>query len=229
MDIRDEFLGRIVHGRSFAEVGGLWGVVNEKASVALQAGASSAAMIDVTLPGTELWVAFRERMRTLGLPPVAELPIDVCQLAQSPDCPVFDVLHCSGVVYHHPSPLVLMLAMRKLTREFLVLTSAVQPEEIQNRHGHFSMPPSGALFVPALNATERLVLSTYWRESAGVESCLGISEPVAWDARDFGPWWWLPTTRALAAMCESCDFTVVAQAPSWNGNASTLLLRAGRC
>ncbi|MBI4893139.1 MAG: hypothetical protein HY821_21120 [Acidobacteria bacterium] len=228
MDIRDEFLGRIVHGRSFAEVGGLWGIVNEKVSVALQAGAASATMIDVTLPDAELWVAFRQRIAEFGLPPAAEIARDVCSLAQEPDGPTFDVLHCSGVVYHHPSPLVLLLAMRKLTREFLVLTSAVQQEEIENRHGHFTMPPSGVLFVPALNPEERLILSTYWRENAGVESCLGISEPVPWDARDFGPWWWLPTPRALAAWCESCDFTLVAQAPSWNGNACTLLLRAGR-
>jgi hypothetical protein len=33
-DPRDVFLGRVARGRTFADVGGLWGVVNEKVSVA---------------------------------------------------------------------------------------------------------------------------------------------------------------------------------------------------
>jgi hypothetical protein len=136
------------------------------------------------------------------------------------------VVHCSGVIYHHPSPLALLLALRKVTSGHLVLTSAVQQEHIENQYGTYSMPPSGVLFVPALSATERLILGTYWKEKAGVESCLGITETVDWNANDFGPWWWLPTPKALAGMSESCGFEVLDQAPTWNGNASTLLLKA---
>jgi hypothetical protein len=225
VDLRDEFIGRVVRGGSFAEVGGLWGTVNEKVSVALAHGARSAAMIDVTTPGTELWKLFEERLAALGLPPCQMVPADVCRLAEQPDRPVFDVVHCSGVLYHHPAPLTVLLALRKLTGSHLVLTSAVQQERVENRHGVYTMPPSGVLFVPALDERERLVLATYWEEEAGA-ACLGITDPVTWDANDFGPWWWLPTPRALAGMCESCGFRVVQQGPTWNGNASTLLLEA---
>ena len=32
MDLRDDYIRRVVRGRSFADVGGLWGTVNEKVS-----------------------------------------------------------------------------------------------------------------------------------------------------------------------------------------------------
>lgn len=226
MDLRDEFIRRVVNGRSFAEVGGLWGTVNEKVSVALRAGARSATMIDVTTAGTELWTRFDQRLAELGIPKCAAIAADICQLAARPDCPDFEVVHCSGVIYHHPSPLTLLLSLRKVTSDYLVLTSAVQQERIENQYGTYLMPPSGVLFVPALSDSERQIMTAYWKEKAGVESCLGITETVHWDANDFGPWWWLPTPKALAGMSESCGFHVMDQAPTWNGNASTLLLKA---
>ena len=53
MDLRDDYIRRVVRGRSFADVGGLWGTVNEKVSVAAQAEARSVAMIDISPAGSE--------------------------------------------------------------------------------------------------------------------------------------------------------------------------------
>ena len=33
-DVRDTYISQVVAGKSFADVGGLWGTVNEKVSVA---------------------------------------------------------------------------------------------------------------------------------------------------------------------------------------------------
>jgi hypothetical protein len=220
-DARDEFIAAVVPGRTFADVGGLWGIVGERVSVAYANGASELSMIDVTVEGGELWKAFETRMRDRGIADYRCISSDVCTLENL----AFDVVHCSGVLYHHPSPQLLLGALRRLTREHLILTSAITQESVTNAHGKYRIPASGVIFVPALEESERLVLAEYWRE-VGAE-VHGITHPVRYTPQNFGPWWWLPTARALIAMAETADFEVVDQTPTWGGNAHTLLLRPG--
>ena len=47
-DVRDTYIRQVVAGKSFADVGGLWGTVNEKVSVAHAYGARALTMIDVS-------------------------------------------------------------------------------------------------------------------------------------------------------------------------------------
>lgn len=218
-DPRDDFLARVVQGKTFAEVGGLWGTVNERVSVAHKLGASEVTMIDVTEEGGALWQAFEERMREFGVANYRCISSDI----NSVEGLDFDVVHCSGVLYHHPNPQDLLAAFRRVTREHLVLTSAVTQEYIKNKEGVYEIPPSGVIFVPALADGERAVLAEYWSE-IGVEAH-GITVPVRFDPDDFGPWWWLPTAKAMAGMAEAAGFDVVDQSPSWMGNAHTLLLK----
>ena len=44
-DVRDTYIGQLVAGKSFADVGGLWGTVNEKVSVAHTHAARTLTMI----------------------------------------------------------------------------------------------------------------------------------------------------------------------------------------
>jgi hypothetical protein len=224
MDLRDEYIARVVPGRSFADVGGLWGVVNEKVSVALRAGAGRATMIDVTAEGRDLWRQFRQRLDELGVGHCECFSSDVCAFAARNPGRRFDVVHCSGVLYHHPNPIALIEALRDVTARHLVLTSAITQETVCNELGTVRVPPGGVIFVPGLDPHERDVLWKYWREEAGVGACWGISEPVKWNPRDFGPWWWLPTARAMLAMAESAGFRVIEHGMTWNGNACTALL-----
>jgi len=217
-DPRDDFLAEVVAGKSFADVGGLWGVVNERVSVANRLDAASLAMIDATPADQALWQQFRTRMADLGVSGAREISSDVCQLEGER----FDVVHCSGVLYHHPDPFVLIRSLRALTAEHLVLTSAISQERIENEHGVYTLPPSGAILVPALDAAERSILGHHW-SLAGAQID-GIHREVAYSLDDFGPWWWLPTRGAMLAMCQAAGLRVLASADSWNGNAQTLLL-----
>ena len=67
--LREAWIADVVPGRTFAEVGGLWGVVNEQVTVAGGAGASELTMIDVAPEGgpEDLWQAFRARLADNGL------------------------------------------------------------------------------------------------------------------------------------------------------------------
>jgi hypothetical protein len=219
VDVRDQFIQRVVAGGSFAEVGGLWGTVSEKISVAAKAGATSLTMIDAEQPEGELWTKFRDRLAGFGLKQYECISGDICEFGLQPDAPVYDVVHCSGVLYHHPNPMRMLEALRRITKKHLILTSAVTQEIVKNELGKYTVPSSGLIFVPALSDRDRQILAKYWTEKAGVEVCYGISEPVPhWDTSAFGPWWFLPTVTAMKAMATSCRFRIIDSGPFWNNN-----------
>ncbi|MCS6924964.1 MAG: class I SAM-dependent methyltransferase [Candidatus Binatia bacterium] len=223
-DLRDEYIGRVVRGKSFADVGGLWGAVNEKVSVAHAYGASALAMIDITPLGQELWHLFESRRQALQLPAVWCISDDVLRLAETASCPQFDVVHCSGLLYHMPDPLRFLQALRKMTREFLVLTSVVTAPCVRNEHGELRLPAAAALFIPALRSQERAILHAYWSRFVG-DGALGVTREVTtWRPDDYAPWWWLPTVEALQAMCRAVGFAQQEGGYFWNNNAYVQLL-----
>jgi SAM-dependent methyltransferase len=223
-DPRDRFINHVAAGTSFAEIGGLWGTVNERVSVAHAAGARSLTMIDLSPAGSHWWQAFDLRCAERGVGDVVQISGDVLELSARPDAPAYDVVHCSGVLYHMPDPLKFLAALRRVTRQHLVLTSAVTADEIHNDAGSVTVPAGGALFVPALSPAERAVLHADWYPMLG-EHALGITRDTEWNLNDFAPWWWLPTVRCLSGMCEAAGFTVVDGGHTWNDHAYTLLLR----
>lgn len=223
-DPRDEYIEQVATGRSFADVGGLWGTVSEKVSVAHRAGASEVTMIDVTVADGQLWDQFRSRIQSLGVPAARCLSGDVIALAESPGCPLFDVVHCSGVIYHIPDPMRLLTALRRMTREYLVLSSAVTATEISNEAGVLNIPAAAAIFVPALQQRERDILRAHWSPVVGDLAAGLTSDVLLWNVNEFGPWWWLPTVDALKAMCMAAGFNFIAGAYYWNNNAYSLML-----
>lgn len=223
-DLRDTYIGKVVKQKSFAEVGGLWGTVNEKVSVAHTHGASALTMIDVSPPESDLWQLFEERRQTLQLPEVRCLSNDLVALAESAACPQFDVVHCSGILYHIPDPLRFLRALRSVTREFLVLTSVVTATRIANEQGSLEIPKSAALFVPALQGKERAIVQAYWKRVVG-DGAIGLTqETEVWNLDDFAPWWWLPTVEALKALCMTAGFDFQEGGYTWNDNAYVQLL-----
>ena len=221
-DLRDEYIARVVSGKTFGEVGGLWGTINEKVSVAQQNGATSLTMIDIQPEGGELWQKFDQRLADLRIANVRKLSRDICQINDRDVLEPFDVVHCSGVLYHHPNPLVMLAALRRITRKYLVLTSAVTQTLIENECGRYEIPPSGVLFVPALSDSELAIMKVYWQKQ-GV-SALGLTERCKFHIDDFAAWWWLPTPTEMTAMCQAAGFQVQDAGPTWNGNSYTLLL-----
>jgi hypothetical protein len=224
-DPRDEFIRAVVGGKTFADVGGLWGTVNEKVSVAHGSGAREVTMLDVSPPERPLWADFRRRCQELGVGPVHCLSQDVLAVGPDPSR-AWDVVHCSGVLYHMPDPVRFLVALHRLCREHLILTSVVTATEIVSSAGILAVPGSAAIYVPALSGHEREVLRIYWTGVVG-DGAIGLTRDVdQWRVEDYGPWWWLPTVETLKGLCVSTGFEVIKDSPSWNGNAHTLLLRA---
>jgi SAM-dependent methyltransferase len=218
-DIRDVFIREVVGGRSFLDVGPLYGTVNEKLSVAKASGATEVAALD---SDEEHWRLLADHLAGLGVDPWTRLEADVLELPA--DAPSFDVVHCSGVLYHLPAPLALLRVLRRLTRRHLILTSAVTATTVEGDGETLEVPESSLLFVPALAGRERRIVRDYWTRTAGGVA-EGLTHDTTWDPANYDAWWWLPTRPALKALCEATGFRCEGEG-SLGDNFYTLLLAA---
>jgi SAM-dependent methyltransferase len=230
-DIRKEWISGAAPGRSFAEVGGLWGVVNEQVTVAAAAGASELTMIDVAPEGgpDDLWQAFHSRLAEHEVSGVRCVRGSIDDPAVVESVGTFDVVHCSGVLYHCPEPLQTLRNLRSLVRETLVLGTATMPETVASSAGTVGVEPGAAMLVPAMTASQRAVLGEWLREN-GASVAYGLNHEVGLDwtlGRDdwkpYEAWWWLFTRDYVAALLEVAGFEVRNLADYWNGRATLYL------
>jgi SAM-dependent methyltransferase len=222
--IREEWISSVVPGRTFAEVGGLWGTINEQVTVAALAGATATTMIDAA-PQTgdehDLWQLFRERAASLGVNGTTEVLANI----DDPETPArvgsFDVVHCSGVIYHAPEPLRTLRQLRAITRDTLILGTATMPEVVETPAGRVETAPGSALLVPAATDTQRAVLGDWLRE-VGATQALGVNYAMDtdWAMSDYGAWWWFFTRDHVSALLHIAGFDVRKIASYWAGRAT---------
>lgn len=115
--LRERVIGKLVAGKTFAEIGGLWGTTNETVSIAMRSGAREATMIDITEPENTQWTRFHERCRELGVTGYRSVVGDICNDHLADDVGRFDITHCAGVVYHVPNPVDAIRNLIAITRE----------------------------------------------------------------------------------------------------------------
>jgi hypothetical protein len=218
-DCRDDFIARVVRGKSFVDVGGLWGTVSEKVSVAHSAGAAQLTMIDIAEKGNALWQSFEARMREKGIQGYKQISADILTLSENLS---FDVVHSSGVLYHVPDPLGYLNRLQEMTREHLVLTSCYTAEEVRNAKGVLHVPAYSAIYVPGLAQEERAVLAEYWGRYGDM---YGITNTYTYKMSDYSPLWWLPTRHTLRKLAETVGFEILDEGLFWHDNALVLLLK----
>lgn len=230
MKITQRWIAELAGGRSFVDVGGLWGTTNERVSDALKAGAASAAMADIAPPDHRLWAAFDERMAGMGLTDYERISADV----MAPDLPervaARDLVHCSGVIYHMPDPMGCLRNLRAITKEHLILVSMVVPEIISNSAGTLDFRGAGTFFLPALDEHQHRVLHEYFEKAQiRVHGITGAPIPEWTDPVDgaprFGPWWWLLTPHLVRTMVSISGFELVEDAPVVEGRSHGFLCR----
>ena len=221
---REAWIAAATRGRSFADVGGLWGTVNEQVSVAARAGASATTMIDIAPHDNseqDLWRLFLERLDGLGVSAPACIEASIDDREAIARAGTFDVVHCSGVLYHCPEPLHTLQQLRVITNDTLILGTASMPEHVENAAGAVTAAPGSALLVPALSYSQRAVLGQ-WLTDNGVSMAIGVNHPIEsnWAVTDYGAWWWFFTRDYVAALLRLAGFEVVDVASYWNGRAT---------
>ncbi|MCO6419061.1 hypothetical protein JYK14_23295 [Siccirubricoccus sp. KC 17139] len=222
MDIQS-LISSLVPGRSFADLGGLWGTTNERISVALQAGAAAATMIDHQPLGNELWQEFDAHCARLGVSGYVSIQGDL----DDPDLPhrlgQFEVLHCSGVIYHCPDPFHSLRQLRRLTGRHLLLGAMTVPEQVRNAAGAVDFSEGRMLALPALRGGALAVMQRHFDELHIKIPNINAPEREPWVLPDgmpnYSPWWWLFTVETLSAMAEAVGLRVVGSFESWAGYA----------
>ena len=206
--IADKWIADSVPGKTFADVGGLWGTVNEKVTIAGRAGASQATMIDITPLDTALWHAFDERCAQENVSGYRCIQADVNQPDLKQRVGTYDVVYCSGVLYHCPNPMHTIVQLASICAETLIVTTTIIPEVIENARGRLVAAPGSAIFVPAMADAERDVVTEYLAEVGG--RAIGVSDPLEsdWSPDDFEPWWWLFTESMVPALLGVAGFKV---------------------
>ena len=210
--------------RTFADVGGLGGTVNETVSLALRHGAREATMIDQQAPGSEAWTRFHARCRELRVAGYRSVGGDICNDRLADEIGAFDVTHCSGVIYHVPKPIDLIRNLIAITREWLILTSMVVPERSAGQAGVLELKQSQCLLVPTLSDAQRAVLREYFDRRGMTVAGINRDRPfVAPGGRfRYGPWWLIFTTETFFGMCRMFNVRVEKTSVSTHGSASVL-------
>jgi hypothetical protein len=186
-----EYIRNHAPGRSFADIGCMWGVNGEYAFIAEDAGATSVTAVDVFGPTPE----FEEKRRRRGSR-VRFVLGDVTQSATLEEIGQADVVFCAGVLYHHPSPFDLLVALRRLCRETLILRTSTIPE--------VRGLPNAAVYFPMLNAESRALWNL---SSLGLRHQAGITNEFQ-PQEGYGNWFWGLTPSCLESLLKTAGFRV---------------------
>jgi SAM-dependent methyltransferase len=178
-------------GQSFADIGCMWGVNGLHAFIAEAAGARAVTAVDVFGPTPEF-----EAEHKLRASRVRFVLGDVSAPATLDRIGVVDVVFCAGVLYHHPSPYDLLVALRRICAKRLILRTSTIPE--------VDGLPNAAVYFPLLSESARRLWNL---ASLGLKRQAGISE--AFEPRDgYGNWFWGLTPSCLLSLVETAGFRV---------------------
>lgn len=186
-----EFIRNYVSGKSFVDIGCMWGVNGEYAFVAEDAGATLVKGVDVFGPTPEFEAKKKARNSSVEfILGDAGHPETIARIG------VVDVVFCAGVLYHHPSPFDLLVALRRICGETLILRTSTIPE--------IGGLPNGAVYFPMLLPEDRQL----WNLSGlGLLRQVGITD--GFDSNEgYGNWFWGLTPSCLASLLETAGFEV---------------------
>ena len=222
---KHRWIAELAPNKTFADIGGLWGTVNETVSIAMRHGAREATMVDIQPLHTKWWKAFHERCEELGISGYRSVVGDICNDRIADEIGCFDITHCSGIIYHLPSPFDMIRNLISMTRERFILSSMVVPDRIANRFGTLELARGQCLLVPTLSESQREMLIEHFGKmginSGGFE--VQSNPPVRPDGRfSYFPWWWLCTAETLVSMCEMFGVVIEKTWMSSHGSASVL-------
>lgn len=220
----ESWLAEHVAGKSFVDVGGLWGIVGERVTVASQNRAASLAMVDHVPPDHDLWGHFRKRVEDHHID--REIRLITADVEQ-PDFPAivgrFDVVYCNGLIYHTPSPVQFLAQLRAITNACLILGSVVLADAMAMKLNLATDQPL-SLFVPALHERQRRAVADAY-DFPDHARALGINVP--WDdwvrppnpqklIHNAAPYWWLHRPAAIESMLHLVGFDVRDRCAVWD-------------
>jgi SAM-dependent methyltransferase len=187
-----EYIRNYAPGKRFVDVGCMWGVNGRYAFLAEEAGATAVVGIDVFGPTPEFEADRAERgSRVEFVLGDATSADTVARVGTA------EVVFCAGVLYHHPSPFDLLVALRQMCSETLILRTSSVPELPWLRNA--------AVYFPMLDRPQRRL----WELGRlGVSHQVGISGEGFDPAAGYGNWFWGLTPSCLTSLLRTAGFEV---------------------
>ncbi|WP_439547568.1 hypothetical protein [Sandarakinorhabdus sp.] len=161
----DRWIKKHVPGLSFVDIGGIgeWST-NERMTWAQKHGASRVAVADIADYDSSLWNFYHNKISELGITGIEEMQnIDVNDANSMSALGKFDFVHCTGVIYHCPTPVQAMINLANATKKYLIVNTVIIPDLIENEVGRLAFPNCSAAFLPGLNGHEREIFRVYYR------------------------------------------------------------------
>lgn len=188
-DIKHKLISEYTKDKSFIDVGCMWGVHGYFSFLAEEYGAKSVVAFDIFEPTEEFNKAHSSKNSKIKFKQG-----DINSKDCINDLGKFDVVYCTGLLYHVPDPVFTLSRLREICNDVLILGTAVIPEMngIQN----------GAVYYPYLSESQRNI----WRTNQG--SQLAITEPFD-PAQGYGNWIWGFSSSCLESMLRSSGFSIL--------------------
>jgi len=224
-ETKRSWISQLVPGRTFADIGGLGGSsINEMVTLAIESGAAEATMVDVLPFSDPLWRDFERKCTERGVTGYRRLQAD---LVNPGEIGPWDVVHSSGILYHTPDPVRMTIQLRALCREYLIFTSMIVPELIENSAGRLDLSGGRAVFVPAIDAAARRICATHLDSAAIRVEGINMTDDVTWLTPDgpvnYGPWWWLFPAAYVERLLKLVGFKILIREETIPGRAISFL------
>lgn len=189
---RRDWIRELAAGRSFLDLGGMWQVHGRAAFLAEEAGAERVVLFDGMDPSAEFAAEHARRGSA-----VRYVQGDLHDEVGVAELGVFDLVWCTGVIYHSPNPYQLIEHLRRLTGERLVLGTHVIPE--------VPFLSNVCLFLPGLPQAVRDAFASSLPKKAPI--LWGFTTDFDYTPRlGYANCWWAMTRTALNSMLDVAAF-----------------------
>lgn len=188
-DFREVLIARHVINKTFIDVGSMWGVNGYFAFLAEKLGARSAIAFDI-YPATEEFENIKKSLNSS----VKFVHGDINSKDSINQLGKFDLVYCTGLLYHVPDPLYTLSRLREICNDVLIIGTAVIPE--------VNGIDNAAVFYPYLDRTQRSI----WDLKQGGQ--IGITEPFN-PSQGYGNWIWGFSNSCLISMLKVSGFEIV--------------------
>jgi len=138
----DELVRKYAKGKTFADIGCMWGINGLYSFIAEESGASRVTAVDV-YEESEEFLNEKERRNS----EIRFVRGDINSQTTADEIGQTQVVLCGGVLYHTPDPVHLLMRLRAICSETLILNTCSIPE----------LPglKNAAVFYPYLDADQR--------------------------------------------------------------------------
>jgi adenylate kinase family enzyme len=211
--IRRKWIKEITNDLSFCDAGGLWGIVNENISDALNA--KSKTLLDKFPTTDPLWQQMREHLVGVDY---EEVSSNICDVKRQ-----WDVVGCNGVIYHYPEPENILKMLKEMFNKFLIITTTFTQPTVSNNKGCITIDDK--LYLPNINESTREVIKEDWKIFLHNQPVSGLTYVSNWQTSIYEHWWWLFTENYLDNLFYKTNLSIIEKVVENDGKVLSYLLK----